>query len=175
VTWQISFAHLRQNKPSAADLLSLMSCFDQQRIPEELLRCRGKQVYGDSNSKRLRVGAVDSDEEDKEAKASQSRVSDSELEDKMFEDDIVTLRNFYLISDETDGISFKMHTLVQLAIRTWLKANGELEQWQQQFVTNLRAAFPTGQYKNWAVCQKLYVHAKMAATQKLKAKSSLLE
>lgn len=36
-TWQISFEHIRQNKPSAARLLSLMSLFDRQGIPESLL------------------------------------------------------------------------------------------------------------------------------------------
>ncbi|OCK81827.1 TPR-like protein [Lepidopterella palustris CBS 459.81] len=36
-TWQISFEHIRANKPSAARLLSLMSLFDWQRIPESLL------------------------------------------------------------------------------------------------------------------------------------------
>jgi len=39
-TWQISFEHIRQNKPSAARLLSLMSLFDRQGIPESLLNHR---------------------------------------------------------------------------------------------------------------------------------------
>ena len=38
ITWQISFDHLRDTRPSAADLLSLMSFFDRQGIPEALLR-----------------------------------------------------------------------------------------------------------------------------------------
>src|SRR6202034_1601882 len=38
ITWQISFDHIRQTRPSAADLLSLMSFFDRQGIPEALLR-----------------------------------------------------------------------------------------------------------------------------------------
>ncbi|KAK0113068.1 hypothetical protein ONS95_014774 [Cadophora gregata] len=29
ITWHISFEHIRQSKPSAADLLSLMSLFDR--------------------------------------------------------------------------------------------------------------------------------------------------
>ena len=43
VTWQISFDHIREIRPSAADLLSLMSFFDRQGIPEALLRSRGEQ------------------------------------------------------------------------------------------------------------------------------------
>ena len=40
LTWQISFDHIRRTKPSAADLLSLMSFFDRQGIPESLVRNR---------------------------------------------------------------------------------------------------------------------------------------
>ncbi|KAH7122670.1 P-loop containing nucleoside triphosphate hydrolase protein, partial [Dendryphion nanum] len=36
-TWQISFQHIRQTRPSATQLLSLMSLFDRQGIPESLL------------------------------------------------------------------------------------------------------------------------------------------
>jgi len=38
ITWQISFDYIQQERPSAADLLSLMSFFDRQGIPEGLLR-----------------------------------------------------------------------------------------------------------------------------------------
>ncbi|KAF3768256.1 hypothetical protein M406DRAFT_51972, partial [Cryphonectria parasitica EP155] len=37
-TWQISFDAIRSEQPSAADLLSLMSFFDRQGIPESLVR-----------------------------------------------------------------------------------------------------------------------------------------
>ena len=36
-TWQISFEYIRNKRPSAARLLSLMSFFDRQGIPEFLL------------------------------------------------------------------------------------------------------------------------------------------
>ncbi|KAF2194645.1 TPR domain protein [Zopfia rhizophila CBS 207.26] len=36
-TWQISFEHIRRARPSATRLLSLMSLFDRQGIPESLL------------------------------------------------------------------------------------------------------------------------------------------
>ena len=38
VTWEISFNQIRQQHHSAADLLSLMSMFQQQRIPDFLIR-----------------------------------------------------------------------------------------------------------------------------------------
>jgi hypothetical protein len=36
-TWRISFEHIRRIVPTAARLLSLMSLFDRQGIPEQLL------------------------------------------------------------------------------------------------------------------------------------------
>ncbi|KAL9611366.1 MAG: hypothetical protein Q9167_003985 [Letrouitia subvulpina] len=45
-TWRISFEHIRTNQPSAAKLLSLMSFFDRQKIPEELITSR----YGDDGT-----------------------------------------------------------------------------------------------------------------------------
>lgn len=41
-TWQISFDYIRAAQPSAATLLSLMSFFDPQGIPESLLRNRSQ-------------------------------------------------------------------------------------------------------------------------------------
>jgi len=39
-TWQISFEHIQKVMPTAARLLSLMSLFDRQGIPESLLHHR---------------------------------------------------------------------------------------------------------------------------------------
>ncbi|KAI4193680.1 MAG: hypothetical protein LQ350_008211 [Teloschistes chrysophthalmus] len=39
-TWQISFEYIQMDRPSAARLLSLMSFFDRQGIPEELITSR---------------------------------------------------------------------------------------------------------------------------------------
>ncbi|KAJ5917562.1 hypothetical protein N7466_011116 [Penicillium verhagenii] len=50
VTWQISFDHVRRMKPSAADLLSLMSFFDRQGVSENLLRVQGEIRNDDSSS-----------------------------------------------------------------------------------------------------------------------------
>jgi hypothetical protein len=37
-TWQLSFERIRRERPAAADLLALMSMFDRQGIPEDLVR-----------------------------------------------------------------------------------------------------------------------------------------
>ncbi|OAG04887.1 uncharacterized protein CC84DRAFT_1092887, partial [Paraphaeosphaeria sporulosa] len=165
VTWQISFEHIQETQPSAADLLSLMSFFDRQGIPEALIRSR--REHRDAQRSQRADDDRDSDEEDD---ASQSSAGND-----AFEHDVVTLRNFCFISVDTNGTTFEMHALVQLATRMWLAANGKLEQWRQQFISNLCAEFPTGQYENWTVCQALFAHARSAAGQQPEDKSSLAE
>ncbi|KAK5400813.1 hypothetical protein LTR06_011234 [Exophiala xenobiotica] len=93
----------------------------------------------------------------------------------MFEKDVVALRNFSFISINADGTTFEMHGLVQLATRTWLEAHGMLERWKQQFVKNLCAEFPTGEYENWATCRRLFPHPQSAAAQRPQAQESLRE
>jgi hypothetical protein len=166
-TWQISFEYIQQTQPGAADLLSLMSFFDRQGIPEVLLQTRASPRDAQRSQKEPKHDDWERDEEDN---ASQSSTGDNQ-----FEEDIVALRNFCFISVDKAGTSFEMNALVQLATRNWLEGNGKVEQWKQQFVCNLFAAFPTGEYKNWAACQALFPHAKSAARQPPKDESSLAD
>ena len=150
VTWQISFDHIRSIRPSAADLLSLMSFFDRQGIPEALLQNRseqrneqknwrqGQKESNDDNS--VNKDASHSDDDDDNVDISQSSVCDG------LEDDILALRNYSFISVNSDGTTFEMHGLVQLATRKWLESHGQQEKWKQQFIRNLSAELPTGDY-----------------------------
>ncbi len=54
-TWRISFDYIRLKRPSAADLLALMSFFDRQGIPEWILKAR-KPTKDAATSKRSRRG-----------------------------------------------------------------------------------------------------------------------
>ena len=157
VTWQISFDRICEIRPSAADLLSLMSFFDRQGIPEALLRSRiePRNSRQDQEERNDDNSGEDNDEDD----TSQSSVSDG------FEDDVLALRHYSFISINTDGTTFEMHRLVQLATRKWLQDHGKQEKWKRQFIRNLDAELPTGEYENWGRCQVLFPHAKSAATQ----------
>ena len=163
ITWQISFDHIRQTRPSAADLLSLMSFFDRQGIPEVLLRNRPAK---ESSSENLDGPDGNPDDEDS---ASESGCKDE------FEEDVLTLRNYSFITVNADATTFEMHGLVQLSMRKWLEAHGQLEGWRHQFVKNLCAEFPTGEHENWVKCQALFPHAKAAVSQQPKQGSSLRE
>ncbi|KAI2483738.1 TPR-12 multi-domain protein [Pyrenophora tritici-repentis] len=168
LTWLISFEYIEQTQPGAADLLSLMSLFDRQGIPEALLRPRRERPEAQTNQEQADDGSDDDLEDD----MLRSSAGDSEFR---FRDDVAVLQDFCFVSVDTAGTSFRMHALVQLSMRRWLKDNSKLEQWKQQFVSNLREAFPTGDYGNWAACQVLYAHAKAAVGQQPKDELSIAE
>jgi tetratricopeptide (TPR) repeat protein len=146
ITWQISFDRIRSTRRSAADLLSLMSFFDRQGIQEALLRSQDSTA----NKPVLAVSINDG-----------------------FEDALYTLRDYSFITVTRDANTFEMHGLVQLATRMWLENQGQFEKWKEQFVSNLCAELPTGQYENWQKCQLLFPHARAAMAQRPKDKESL--
>jgi hypothetical protein len=145
ITWQLSFDHIRASRPSAADLLSLMSFFDPQGIHEDLL-----------HDVKSRKDAYDSDEDS-------ITDSDSDME---FEDDILTLREYSLISTRQEANIFEMHRLVQLSARMWLETSGNIEHWKEQFIANLHSQFPSAAYENWGKCESLYPHVRSAVSQR---------
>jgi hypothetical protein len=167
ITWQISFEYIEQTRSFAADLLSLMSFLDRQGIPKKLLQPR---------TERGETQTYQTEKEDKDRDSdSDDTTSQSSASDEEFEDAIAMLQSFCFISTDPDGSTFEMHALVQLAMRRWLEGNGKLERWKQQFASNLCAAFLTGEYENWAVCQELFAHARSALGQPPEDESSLAE
>jgi tetratricopeptide (TPR) repeat protein len=146
ITWQISFDHIRCIRQSAADLLSLMSFFDRQGIPEALL-------HPESSSADEHVPAAGID--------------------NGFEDDFYTLRDYSLVTATADEKTFEMHSLVQLATREWLESQQQLDKWRAQFISNLCSELPTGEYENWEKCRALFPHAKAAMAQRPQDKKSL--
>ncbi|KXX76355.1 Kinesin light chain [Madurella mycetomatis] len=162
-TWQISFDHIRSKRLSAANLLSLMSFFDRQGIPEWALKpsgivkdivpipgryhwCRYLWCY------RRRLTPTYRPHPDS---------ADNNIEDG-FEDDVAMLRDYCLIILNEAGDEFEMHGLVQLSTRRWLEASGQRETFKQQYIKRMAALFPTGEYKNWATCRSLFAHVQVA-------------
>ncbi|CAG8083911.1 unnamed protein product [Penicillium salamii] len=150
VTWQISFDYIRQTKPSAAELLSLMSLFDRQGIPENLIRHQPK-----ANDSSISEPLDDLGDEEE----SESNIGPD------FEDDISALRDFSFISVSEDNTFFTMHRLVQLTMHAWLKSRGQIDEWREMFISNLCREFPMGEYENWGMCQALFPHVKCAISQ----------
>jgi hypothetical protein len=143
-----------------------MSFFDRQGIPQALVRIRIETGQSRGN-----LGGADEDDE----KDNDEDSTSESIGDDGFEDDILTLRNYSIISANADKTTFEMHGLVQLATRKWLDAHAHLERWKQQFIRNLFAEFPTGEHENWEKYQSLFPHAKSAVAQQPDEKDSLRE
>ncbi|KAG4431648.1 hypothetical protein IFR05_012871 [Cadophora sp. M221] len=183
ITWYISFEHIRQSRPSAADLLSLMSLFDRQGIPEWLVRDRVEtKIFNPGNEKnqqRTRFRLVQRltrlfhrKRNDSEAREQDEK---NNTRGNKFEDDLVVLRDYAFISVSKIPSVFEMHALVQLAMRTWLEAKGDLERWQRYYCKILSNEFLTGEYENWESCQALFPHAQSVVAQRPKEQESLLD
>ena len=185
ITWQISFNHIRQTRPSAADMLSLMSFCDRQGIPEILLR--------DLESTERRI-AGKAEADITEETEDEERNGDGDGNDTVYwsddssamgqsnashinalEDDVLTLRNYAFIRVSEAGRSFEMHRLVQLATLEWLQLHGQKEHWRHRFLTKLCREMPTGRYENWATCKTLFPHAQQAAAKKPTKRDSVAE
>ena len=179
ITWQISFEHLRQTKPSAADLLSLMSFFDRQGIPESLiyngLETNWVKEASGGRERSIRQHLKHLLRHTRKKPKAQQDKKEGNSDKRRFEDDVMALRDLCFISVMEDGTTFEMHSLIQLATRRWLVENGKFEWWKKQFVSNLSEAFPTGEYENWPTCQVLFAHAKSAVEQQPQENSSLAE
>lgn len=135
-TWQMSFEQIRQERRSAAELLSLMSFFNSQGIPESTLR-------GYSRGRAEVDAAKDYEEEDA---------------DSSFNEDLDMLLAYSLVSMNADNKACEMHALVQFCTRVWLSSFGDVTQWEQRFVVLMARELPSGEYKNWAECQRLFPH-----------------
>lgn len=100
ITWQISFDFIRSIRSSATNLLSLMSFFDCQGIPDPLVQPTNPP-----------------EERDNEALSDNQSTTTSETSDTEFKGDIRILRSYCLIKTNETGVIFEMHKLAQLSTR----------------------------------------------------------
>ncbi|TLD09815.1 hypothetical protein PspLS_11627 [Pyricularia sp. CBS 133598] len=156
ITWQISFEAIGSERQSAADLLSLMSFFDHQGIPESLVRPRDDNRSQDDNG--------GNHESDSNSSCASSK-SDNWFE-QSFEGDLEMLRDYSLVFLNDTGDVFRMHSLVQLATRRWLDTDEKLGTFKAQYINRIAGDFPTGHYNNWPTCQTLFAHVEKAISQR---------
>ncbi|KAJ5368856.1 P-loop containing nucleoside triphosphate hydrolase protein [Penicillium cataractarum] len=153
LTWQITFDHLRNMRRTAADLLALMSFFDRQGIPEIVLR--------DPTESNNNNNPVDAPRASKDNDNGHDGTNSIDI----FEDDIVALRNYSLINISTEGTTFTMHRLIQLAIQEWLRTQEQLKMWKVCFIQRLCALFPEDWPHNFPLVRLLFPHVKYSLIQ----------
>lgn len=95
-TWQVTLDQIRRKRPSAANLLSLMSFFNLQGIPEFVLH-----NYNSYLTENLDGVKDDGDNEE-------------------FEDDLDVLCDYSLVSVTEKRDVCEIHTFMQFCVRNWL-------------------------------------------------------
>ncbi|RGP69012.1 kinesin light chain 3 [Fusarium sporotrichioides] len=141
VTWQVTFEQIRQEQPRAANLLSLMSQFQAQNIPEIMLH------------------SYDDDDDDDTTPDEENDVDsmDNGSEQAAFENDMDVLRGYSLVNIPTTGLC-EMHSLVQFCTRSWISEFGDPAKWNRLFMKLAADHFPFFEFEMWAVCQSLLPH-----------------
>ncbi|KAI0857353.1 P-loop containing nucleoside triphosphate hydrolase protein [Xylaria cubensis] len=153
-TWQISFEHIRSQRPTATELLSLMSFFDCQAIQEELVQPIPSNENGNLETH--------SDDESTSTSESSNNASEDDTYYEEFEEDIATLQNYCLISTNEIGDTFEMHGLVQLSTRKWLDMHKETEKFEMKYISRLARGFPVLKLSNLPAYRKLSPHVEQA-------------
>ncbi|KAF6781030.1 Kinesin light chain 5, partial [Colletotrichum sojae] len=136
VTWQVTFEQIKREQPRAANLLSLMSHFHAQNIPDYMLH--------DYNS-----GNIDS----KERNDTHGETSSDD-----FEDDLDVLRGYSLVAMTAVPGFLEMHSLVQFCTKVWISKFGSPDPWKTLFLQSASQHFPSGVFETWQQCQTLMPH-----------------
>ncbi|KAF2183993.1 TPR-like protein [Zopfia rhizophila CBS 207.26] len=144
-TWQISFEQIQRTMPKAADLLSLMTMFDRQGIPEYLLYDgRSRLQFEDAVALLTSFSLIRT----QTGKQSRPRLGEQ---------------------------SFEMHSLVQLATRKWLDLSSQVDKWQKVSLRIMAATFPSGQHETWVACRALLPHSKKVLRYALQGNEETLD
>ncbi|KAK2016325.1 hypothetical protein LZ32DRAFT_645162 [Colletotrichum eremochloae] len=131
-TWIVSFEQIKQRNSSASNVLSFISLFDRQAIPEDLVA----KYYSMYEPEKLHTSAT-------------AEIIKS----------LGTLTAFSFIKKATDG-TFDMHRLIQLVTRKWLVNERRLIEFVEKALNVLSVIYPYGQYETQEVCSKYLPHAK---------------
>ncbi|KAM0433914.1 hypothetical protein ACHAPT_003858 [Fusarium lateritium] len=133
-TWIISFEQIERQHAFSSEVLSLISLFDRQAIPEDFVadywhRRRPKESEATEASEEADITKV-----------------------------LGTLKAFSFISEGKDQ-TVDMHRLVQLVTRKWLVTKGTMAEFAQHALKIVSDAYPYGEFENREVCLKYLPHA----------------
>lgn len=157
-TWRLSFDHIRVARPTAAQLLSLMSFFDRQGIPRFALL--PPWVHIDDNGSEFPV----TKEEVLRVLGQKLNIDEQHEAGFIFTDDVKRLTDFCLVRKANEKGIYDMHSLVQSATRDWLKGDGQLDRWKHEFIFRMFRFFQSGEPQS-TYQKALLPHTSVMATQ----------
>jgi hypothetical protein len=114
-TWQISFDDIQEKWPLSADLLSLISCFDRQGIPEDVLKVQPREE-GIRNSMMQKSDVGWDDKRDEDRDVDDDGVPEANSDD-MFEEALEHLQSYSLVFRRTTHLTRLASHTVQFGAR----------------------------------------------------------
>jgi tetratricopeptide (TPR) repeat protein len=136
-TWSLSFERIKQQNPTAADLLAVCVFLAPDAIPEEIIR-EGASELG------LRLG--------------QAAVDPMELDEA-----IRDLRRFSLVRRDAATQMLSIHRLVQAVVRDTMDEQ-EQRMWAERVVRAVSRAFPHSEdVAQWHTCERLMSQVRACA------------
>ncbi|HEU5229329.1 MAG TPA: FxSxx-COOH system tetratricopeptide repeat protein, partial [Ktedonobacteraceae bacterium] len=130
-TFGLAFERVEQRNPLAAALLKVCAFLAPDAIPETLF-LEGASLCG-------------------------SALEAMTTDPLAFPEAIKVLRSYSLIQRYPERQSLSLHRLVQAVLRQRMN-EAEQEQWRQQALHLLSAAFPKGTHEIWKQCERLLPH-----------------
>ncbi|KAH9225249.1 hypothetical protein K456DRAFT_1419334 [Colletotrichum gloeosporioides 23] len=156
VTWQVTFEQIKREQSRAANLLSLMSCFHAQNIPEYMLHDYNRSFT--------------------DAEGNHNDDDDDEISDNGdFEDDLDVLRGYSLITMTAISGFCEMHSLIQFCTKVWILEFGCPDRWKKLFLQSASQHFPSGVFETWEQCQVLMPYVQPLLSKEPSQESDCLE
>ena len=139
-TWLLNFEMVEKTSKASAEILSVSAFLNPSQIPVDIFIKGAKEL-----------GPVIS-----------SALEDVESLLVVLFDVLEPLRQYSLITHDTDNHTYDIHRLVQAVLRDRMDENTQ-KLWVERSVKAVNLAFPEVEYKNWEFCDKLLPHAQTCA------------
>ena len=139
-TWLLNFEMVEKTSKASAEILSVSAFLNPSQIPVDIFIKGAKEL-----------GPVIS-----------SALEDVESLPVVLFDVLEPLRQYSLITHDTDNHTYDIHRLVQAVLRDRMDENTQ-QLWVERAVKAVNLAFPEVEYKNWEFCDKLLPHAQTCA------------
>ena len=130
-TWKLAFDLIQKQKPRAAEILSLMSVLDYNRVPRMLFQDKSEQTVETTAALgTLQAFCLIN---------SRGRSVDN--------------------TENVLNIDYELHRLTQLATQKWLEIQNKLKEWQKQAVYRVHNVWLDGfEIEKWIACELLLPH-----------------
>ncbi len=139
-TWSMNFEQIEEESEASADLLRFCAFLSPNEIPLELIALGASEL----------------------GPALAADLADAKDEPLLVNEALQPLARYSLIRHDVDANTFAIHRLVQEVLRNKL-APDVREAWAERTVRAVARAFPTPEFANWPLCQRLLPQARVAA------------